>query len=211
MGLFDRKKTDYFDAQPYYTIGGSKTMVFIGLGNPGKEYSANRHNIGFMALDRYHASHDFSDWTLKKDLQAIISTGQIGATRIILVKPNTFMNASGEAALKIQKFYRIYNSETIVVHDELDIDFGTIRTKVGGGSAGHNGIKSVSYLLGEDYGRIRIGIGPKKPVQIDTADFVLQDFTKEEQELIPKILQETCSLLDEASTGKLPEHTIAIQ
>lgn len=185
-------------------------MLFIGLGNPGKEYAANRHNVGFMAIDRYHMSHDFSDWTLKKDLQVMIASAQIGSSKIILAKPTTFMNKSGDAVQKLQKFFQIYNNGTVVVHDEIDVEFGTIRTRIGGGNAGHNGIKSIAEQLGEDFGRVRIGIGPKKPEQMDSADFVLQDFSKKEQELIPKILQETSSILDEASVGELPEHTLKV-
>ena len=210
MGLFDRKKTSFYDSQPYYTIGNERTLLVIGLGNPGKEYSANRHNVGFMVLNKYHSTHDFSGWNLKKDLQAVISTGQVGSTRVILAKPTTFMNNSGEAAQKIQKFYRIYNQDTVVIYDDIDVNFGTIRTRTGGGTAGHNGVKSLSHILGEDYGRIRVGIGPKKPAQIDSADFVLKDFTKSEQENIPKILNEVCSLTDEATVGALPEHTVSI-
>lgn len=210
MGLFDRKRTDYHDSMPFYTIGDSKTVLFVGLGNPGKEYTANRHNIGFMTLDKYQTTHDFSSWTIKKDLQAMISIGQVGSTKVILVKPTTFMNSSGEAVQKIQKYYRLYNQATVIVYDDIDVAFGTIRTRIGGGSAGHNGIKSLSAQLGEDYGRVRVGIGPKKPIQIDSADFVLQDFSKKEQESIAKIINEACSLLDEATVGELPEHTIKV-
>lgn len=210
MGLFDRKQTSFHDAQPYYTIGDSKTVLFVGLGNPGKEYVANRHNIGFMTMDKYQTTHDFSGWTIKKDLQAMVCTGQIGSTKVILAKPTTFMNNSGDSVQKIQKYYRLYNQATTVVYDDIDVAFGTIRTRIGGGSAGHNGIKSVSAQLGEDYGRVRVGIGPKKPAQIDSADFVLQDFSKTEQESIAKIINEACSLLDEATVGELPEHTIKV-
>jgi len=210
MALFDRKKTTYESASPYYTIGDTGTLLVIGLGNPGEEYAANRHNIGFMALDAYQATHDFSGWSMKKDLQAMVATGQVGSTRVILAKPSTFMNNSGDAAQKLQKFYRIYNQHTVVIHDELDVDFGTIRSRTGGGSAGHNGIKSLSAQLGEDYGRMRIGIGPKTHDQIDSADFVLQDFSKNEQASIAKILKESCSLLDETTVGQLPEHTIKV-
>jgi PTH1 family peptidyl-tRNA hydrolase len=210
MGLFDRKKTTFDSVAPLYTVGNSKTLLVIGLGNPGDEYANNRHNIGFMVLDKYQTSHDFSGWVQKKDLGCELAIGQIGSTRVILAKPTTFMNNSGDAAQKLQKFYRIYNQETVVIHDELDIEFGTIRTRMGGSSAGHNGIKSLSSQIGEDYGRIRIGIGPKKPEQIDSADFVLQDFSSEQQELLPKIINEACSLTDEATTGQLPEHTTTI-
>lgn len=210
MGLFDRKKTSFYDSQPYYTIGNEKNLLIVGLGNPGKKYAANRHNLGYMSLDKYHSTHDFSNWTEKKDLKALISTGNVGSTRVILAKPTTFMNNSGEAVLAIQKFYRIYNQDTVVVYDELDVDFKTIRTRYGGGSAGHNGVKSISKLVGEDYGRVRVGIGPKNPPQIDSADYVLQDFNKDEQEVIAKIVTEVSSLLDEATAGELPEHTVSI-
>jgi PTH1 family peptidyl-tRNA hydrolase len=121
------------------------------------------------------------------------------------------MNNSGESAQKLQKFYRVYNPETVVVHDELDIDFGTIRTRIGGGSAGHNGIKSLTDTLGEDYGRVRVGIGPKTHAKMDSADFVLQDFSTEQKELLSKLINEACSLLDEATTGILPEHTVTVE
>ena len=210
MGLFDRKKTSIDNVAPLYTVSNSQTLLIIGLGNPGPEYTNNRHNMGFMVLDRYQTSHDFSGWVAKKDLNCELSTGQIGSTRIILAKPTTFMNNSGDCAQKLQHFYKIYNQATVVVHDELDVDFGTIRTRYGGSSAGHNGIKSISGILGEDYGRIRVGIGPKKPIKIDSADFVLQDFSKEQKELLPKIINEARSFLDEATAGKLPEHTVTV-
>jgi len=210
MGLFDRKKTTFDSVAPLYTVGNSKTLLVIGLGNPGPEYVNNRHNIGFMVLDKYQTSHDFSGWVYKKDLGCELAIGQIGSTRVILAKPTTFMNNSGDAAQRLQKFYRIYNQGMVIVHDELDVAYGTLRTRIGGGSAGHNGIKSLSTQLGEDYGRIRIGIGPKTPEQIDSADFVLQDFSTKELELLPKIINEACSLIDEATTGQLPEHTITL-
>lgn len=210
MGLFDRKKTSYYDSQPFYTIGGERTLLVIGLGNPGEKYAANRHNIGFMALDRYQGAQSLGNWTLKKDLEAMLSIGQVGQTRVILAKPTTFMNESGRAAQKIQQFYKISNSDTVAVYDELDVEFGTLRSRVGGGSAGHNGIKSLIQNLGEDFGRIRIGIGPKKPSQIDSADFVLQDFSKKEQEAIPKILREANTLLDEATAEPLRTTSLTI-
>jgi PTH1 family peptidyl-tRNA hydrolase len=210
MALFDRKRSSYESVAPLYTLGSSQTLLVVGLGNIGSEYVNTRHNLGFMVLDKYQTTHDFSGWTNKKDLKCEIATGQIGSTRVILVKPTTFMNNSGEAVQKIQKFYQIYNSSTLVIHDELDIDFGTIRSRTGGSSAGHNGIKSLSELLGDDYGRIRIGIGPKSHDKMDSADFVLQDFSKEQQELIPKIVNEVCNMIDERTTGQLPEHTITV-
>lgn len=208
MGFFDRKRTTYEDSSPLYTIGNSHTLLVIGLGNVGDEYVHTRHNIGFDVIDSYHQTHNFSGWVEKKDLSCLLATGQIGATRVLLAKPTTFMNLSGEAAQKIQKFYKIANSDTLVVHDELDVPFGVLRTRTGGGSAGHNGIKSLIALIGEDFGRIRVGIGPKDPPAIDSAAFVLQRFSKEQLELIPKIAKTCCALVDERTVSTLPEQTI---
>lgn len=138
------------------------------------------------------------------------AVSQVGQTRVILIKPTTFMNESGRAVQKVQQFYKIPNADTLVVFDELDVEFGTIRTRIGGGSAGHNGIKSLIQHLGEDFGRIRVGIGPKKPAQIDSADFVLQDFSKKEQELVPKILREVSTIIDEVTAGPLQEQTLKV-
>ncbi|MDQ3093827.1 MAG: aminoacyl-tRNA hydrolase [bacterium] len=199
MGLF-QKKTVPADSKPLYSIGGQKTLLIIGLGNIGKEYEDTRHNIGFEVADAFAANHDFG-WVNKKDLHCHLASGIIGSTRVIIVKPTTFMNESGQAAQAVQHFYRVYNPETFVVHDELDIDLGVIKTKIGGGSAGHNGIKSLVQNLGDDFGRIRIGIGPKKPTQIDSADFVLAKFTKEEQANLKQIINESCSILDELTAS----------
>ncbi len=210
MGLFERKRSTFDSVAPLYTIGDSQTLLVIGLGNIGKDYVGNRHNVGFMVLNKYQTSHDFSGWVTKKDLACEISIGQVGSTRVILAKPTTLMNNSGEAAQKLQSFYHAYSPDTVVVHDELDIDFGTIRTRVGGGSAGHNGIKSLLTHIDEDFARIRIGIGPKQPPQINSADFVLQDFDVKEQKILTKIINESCTILDERTTGQLDERTITI-
>lgn len=210
MGLFDRKKTSYFDSQPLYTVGNGKNLLVVGLGNIGVEYAQTRHNIGFMAIDRYKESHDFDGWIEKKDLLCYQSTGMIGNTRVILIKPITMMNSSGEAVQKVQHFYKISESDTLVIHDELDIDFGTIRTRAGGSSAGHNGVKSLLEHLDEGFGRIRVGIGPKTPAKIDSADFVLKKFNDEQSALLPKILREVCALIDERTAGKLPQQTSTV-
>jgi len=211
MGLFDRKRTDYHESQPLYTLGDSKTLLVVGLGNIGSEHRNNRHNVGFMALDKYHKSHDFSDWIEKKDLQCYISTGNIGSTRVILIKPTTMMNLSGEALQRVQQFYKISNNDVISVYDELDVHFGTIRVRSGGGSAGHNGVKSLIQHTGGEFDRVRIGIGPKTHKQMDSADFVLQDFSEQQHEVLNKILREACALIDERTVGPLNEHTIEIE
>jgi PTH1 family peptidyl-tRNA hydrolase len=210
MALFDRKRTNYETVAPLYTIGNSQTLLVIGLGNIGSKYAKTRHNVGFMVLDKYQTTHDFSGWINKKDLACELSIGQVGATRVILIKPTTFMNNSGESVQKVQKFYQIYNSDTLVVHDELDIEFGTIRTRSGGSSAGHKGIKSLSSFIGDDYGRVRVGIGPKTNSDIDSADFVLQNFNAEQQEKLPNIINEVCSIIDERTAGPLFEQTLTV-
>ena len=161
----------------------------------------SRHNVGFMCLEEFARKNKFDVWQSKKDLKCQITSQTLGDTRVILCKPQTFMNLSGEAVQAIQHFYKLTNTQTLVVHDELDVNFGQVRMRVGGSSAGNNGIKSVSQHVGEDYGRVRIGIGPKRPEQIDTADFVLQDFSKEEQEKLPAMLREVSSILSEYSYG----------
>lgn len=210
MGLFDRKKTNYYESQPLYTLGNSKTLLVVGLGNVGGRYTHNRHNVGFMVVDRYRTSHELSEWVEKKDLRCYFSTGDVGGTRVILIKPTTLMNLSGESLHAVQNFYKIDDIDTLVVYDDLDVNFGTIRTRSGGGSAGHNGIKSLLQHTKDDVGRIRVGIGPKEPVQIDTADFVLQDFSGKQKDSLEKILREACVLIDERTTGQLADQTIKV-
>jgi len=185
----------------FTTVGLNKSLLIVGLGNPGEEYTGSRHNTGFMCLDEFARKNDFGPWVAKKDLKCEMTSQTLGDTRVILCKPQTFMNLSGEAVQALQHFYKLNNTQTIVVHDELDVNFGQIRMRVGGASAGNNGIKSVSQHVGEDYGRVRVGIGPKKPEQIDAADFVLQDFSKAEQAKLPDMLRETNAILSEYSYG----------
>lgn len=209
MALF-QKRPELGDAIQFYTLGQNKTVLLVGLGNIGKDYDGTRHNIGFACLDHFVAKsrEDMSGWIEKKDMKCHLSTGRIGDTRVIAMKPTTLMNLSGEAVQLVANFYKIAPSQTAIIHDELDIDFGLIRTRLGGGAAGHNGIKSVTQHFGEDTGRIRIGIGPKQPEQIDSADFVLAPFTKKEQSQLPNLYQEVHALLGEYLYGtNLPTDT----
>lgn len=210
MGLFDRKKTNYSDSQPLYTLGNNQTLLVVGLGNIGAKYAKNRHNVGFMAIDRYKESHEFGDWMEKKDLKCHLTANNVGSTRVILAKPTTLMNLSGESVQRIMQFYKVSEMDLLVIHDELDIEFGAIRCRVGGSSAGHNGIKSLLTHLQPEFGRVRVGIGPKSPSKIDSADFVLQDFSAEQVEKLPKILKEVCALIDERTVSPLLDATISI-
>lgn len=200
MALF-QKRPQVTNPVQFTTVGLNKTLLLVGLGNPGDEYAATRHNVGFMALDEFARKNNFDPWMNKKDMKCELTQQTLGDTRVILIKPQTFMNLSGEAVHAVQHFYKLNNSQTIVVHDELDVNFGQIRMRAGGSPAGNNGIKSVSQHIGQDYGRVRIGIGPKKPERMDTADFVLQDFSKVEQEKLPALLREVSAILSEYSYG----------
>jgi PTH1 family peptidyl-tRNA hydrolase len=200
MALF-QKRPQVTNPVQFTTVGLNKSLLIVGLGNPGEEYAGNRHNVGFMCLDDFARKNGFDPWTHKKDLKSELTQQTMSDTRVILVKPQTFMNLSGEAVQAVMHFYKLNNTQLIVVHDELDVNFGQIRMRAGGGSAGNNGIKSVSQHIGEDYARVRIGIGPKAPAQMDSADYVLQDFNAEEQAKLPALKREITALLSEYAYG----------
>lgn len=198
------------DPTNFYTVGLNKTVLLVGLGNPGEKYEMTRHNAGFMCLDEFvSATEEMTEWMQKKDLKCLISTGRVGNLRVISIKPTTFMNKSGEAIQAVMSFYKINPEQMLAIHDELDIDFGQIRLRQGGSDAGHNGIKSVTKQIGEDYGRVRIGIGPKEPASINSEDFVLQKFSKAEQEQLPNLVREVSAIINEYLFGeqKLPHET----
>jgi PTH1 family peptidyl-tRNA hydrolase len=186
----------------FFTVGLNKTLLIVGLGNIGDEYIGTRHNIGFACADDFVNACDLGSWTNKKDLKCLMADGRLGESRVIVIKPTTLMNLSGEAVQAVAHFYKIPTANIAVVHDELDVEFGQIRSRAGGSSAGHNGIKSVTKQLGdENYGRLRVGIGPKKPKQMDSADFVLQAFSKTEQKQLPALLKESTAILTEFVYG----------
>ena len=152
--------------------------LFAGLGNPGGKYAGNRHNIGFMAVDRIAANHGFGPW--RKACQGLVSEGRLADTKIILLKPETFMNLSGQSVQSAMTFYKIPPADLVVFHDELDLAPGKLKVKQGGGHAGHNGLRSISGHVGEAYGRVRLGIG--HPGDKDAvAQYVLHDFAKADQ------------------------------
>ncbi|MDB5166571.1 MAG: Peptidyl-tRNA hydrolase [Candidatus Saccharibacteria bacterium] len=208
MSLFTLRPESGTVAQ-YYTIGNNQTVLLVGLGNVGKEYEGTRHNVGFDVLDAFVEKVGLSGWQDKKDMKCHLASGTVGTKRVIAIKPTTFMNLSGEAVQAVAHFYKIAPSDVLVIHDELDIPFGQIRLRVGGGPAGHNGIKSVSQHIGPDYGRVRIGIGPKLHDKQDSSDFVLAKFSKEQVELLPALRKEVVSILTEYVYGSqaLPTET----
>lgn len=193
----------------FYTVGLNKTLLLVGLGNPGKEYELTRHNVGFLCLDNFVAKTDgMEDWVEKKSLKCQISTGRLGDARVLAIKPTTFMNLSGQAVQAVINFYKLSTEHIAVVHDDLDIDFGQIRLRIGGTAAGHNGIKSITEQIGEDYGRVRVGVGPKRPARIKSEDFILQKFSAEEQAQLPNLTREVTAILSEFIYGSdLPHET----
>ncbi len=160
--------------------------LFVGLGNPGAKYARNRHNIGFMALDRIAADHGFGPW--KKAFSGLMAEGRLGQEKVVLLKPETFMNLSGQSVQGAVAFYKLALNEVVVFHDELDLAPGKMRVKQGGGHAGHNGLRSIHGHLGEAYGRVRLGIG--HPGHKDAvAGYVLNDFAKADADWLEDLLR----------------------
>jgi peptidyl-tRNA hydrolase, PTH1 family len=161
--------------------------LVVGLGNPGTKYILTRHNIGFMVLDVLCQQ---AGGTWKNEHNADVLKTTFEKTQVILAKPQTFMNRSGESVQPLASFYKIPPENIIVAQDEVDLPFGGIKFQIGRSAGGHNGIKSVTEKLGTDkYYRLRIGVGRPAIPQMDTADFVLQNFSKEEQKQVPQILE----------------------
>ena len=186
---------------PLYTLSASKTLLIVGLGNIGDEYANTRHNIGFMCLDDFAKKNNFDAFINKKDLKCHFTQKSFGQTRVILVKPTTYMNLSGESVQAVQAFYKISPDKTVAIYDELDIEFGQIRMRTGGSAAGHNGVKSMIQHIGEDFGRVRVGIGPKTHEKMDSADFVLGKFSKDQQTKLPTLYSEINSILTDTIYG----------
>lgn len=154
-------------------------FLIVGLGNPGSRYARNRHNLGFQVLDRLAARHDLRFDRSQK--QALVAQGTIAGQRVLLAKPQTYMNASGEAVAPLARFYQIPLDRVMVIFDDLDLPLGTLRLRPGGGAGGHNGMRSIIHHLGSDaFPRLRIGIG-RPPGRMAPTAYVLQDFRPEEE------------------------------
>ncbi|MBV9530373.1 MAG: aminoacyl-tRNA hydrolase [Bradyrhizobium sp.] len=152
-------------------------QLFVGLGNPGAKYARNRHNIGFLAVEEIAQRHGFRPW--RRRFQGETSEGALGGDRVILLKPSTFMNESGRAVREAANFFKIGAGEVTVFQDELELPPAKVRVKVGGGIAGHNGLRSISSYVGNDYRRVRLGIGHPGVKELVHA-YVLSDFAKED-------------------------------
>ena len=165
--------------------------LIVGLGNPGKKYANNRHNLGFMVSDAYVGSIGGS-WQKSADLMCDI----VKLKDLLVIMPTTFMNESGQAVLAVVNFYKIDPKEILVIHDDLDLEFGKIRLAFNGSSAGHKGVESIIVGLGSvDFGRLRAGVGRPQNLQQDPKDFVLEDFGQEEKKQVPQILKRACEAI----------------
>ena len=173
--------------------------LWVGLGNPGGKYAGNRHNIGFMALDSVADDHGFGPW--KSKFQAEISEGRLGSEKVLLLKPQTFMNLSGQSVGEAMRFYKLTPDDVTVFHDELDLAPGKLRVKTGGGHAGHNGLRSIHQHIGAEYHRVRLGIG--HPGHKDrVAQYVLNDFAKADQDWLDDLLRGICDGAPELANGE---------
>ena len=162
-------------------------QIWAGLGNPGAQYALHRHNVGFMAVDLIAEVHDFSPWT--KKFRSLVAEGRVGRHRILLLKPQTFMNASGDAVSQALRFYKLDLDALTAFHDELDLAPMKVKVKQGGGTAGHNGLRSIDAHLGPDFRRVRMGIGHPGPGQKEkVTPHVLGNYAKSEIEPLADLL-----------------------
>tara|TARA_B100001115_G_scaffold178735_1_gene168588 strand:+ start:524 stop:1084 length:561 start_codon:yes stop_codon:yes gene_type:complete len=172
-------------------------LLFVGLGNPTPDSENNRHNVGFKIIDSINKKFSLSKQ--KPKFKGLLTTGNIDDKKVYAIKPLTFMNNSGICIRELIEYFKINSEDVIVFHDDLDLEFGKIKAKIGGSSAGHNGVASIDKFIGKDYSRVRIGIGKPKN-NIEVADYVLQNFTEEETigiEKISKDITESISILVE--------------
>jgi len=172
------------------------TILIFGLGNPGKKYEYTRHNAGFMFLnyffENFREEFGFSDWELKKKLDAEISAGKIDGAKIILAKPQTFMNLSGQSVLAAKKYYKVRQEDFFIIHDEIDLPLGSFRFSNDSSAAGHKGAQNIIDALGtKNFLRLRIGIDNRESKKIETEKYVLGKFTEKELKILRKILGET--------------------
>ena len=160
--------------------------IFAGLGNPGGQYAQNRHNIGFMAVDAIADAHQFQPW--KARFQGQVAEGRLGGDKVLLLKPATFMNLSGQAVGEAMRFYKLAPADVVVFHDELDLAPGRLKVKTGGGHAGHNGLRSIHAHIGEAYARVRMGIGHPGRKEL-VSGYVLHDFAKADADWLDDVLR----------------------
>ncbi|MHA7777017.1 aminoacyl-tRNA hydrolase [Roseibium sp. M-1] len=174
--------------------------LIVGLGNPGAKYEGNRHNIGFMAVDEIHRRHSgFQPWRAR--FQGQVSEGRLGSEKVLLLKPSTYMNESGRAVGEAMRFFKIEPDDVVVLYDELDLPPAKFRMKKGGGHGGHNGLRSITAHIGENYRRLRLGIGHPGEKKL-VSNYVLGDFAKADRDWLEPLLMEVADNADLLAEGK---------
>ncbi|MBU1213117.1 MAG: aminoacyl-tRNA hydrolase [Alphaproteobacteria bacterium] len=181
--------------------------LIVGLGNPGQKYERNRHNVGFMAVDRIADRLEFGPY--RRRFQGLIAEGRIGEQRAVILKPQTYMNEAGQSVGEAARFLKIDEEDVIVLYDEIDLFPGKLKAKLGGGNAGHNGLKSISAHLGNDYTRIRIGVGHPGRKEL-VAGYVLHDFSRSDQDWLEPLLEAIAKSAVPLAEGDLARFTAAV-
>ena len=185
--------------------GSKRTMLIVGLGNIGKKYVNTRHNLGFIAVEKYADTKKLPSFKRNKKLDSYISKAGVDGVDIILAKPTTLMNLSGQAVYKIMNYFDINNEDILVIHDDLDLATGVIRQRMGGGSGGHNGIKSITKHIGENYARLRIGID--RP-NTSSEEYVLKDLSGPQLSIINSKWDKVVESIDQFIQKQYTDHTI---
>lgn len=184
--------------------------LFVGLGNPGPKYARTRHNIGFMAVDRIASEHGFAPWRAK--FQGSVAEGRLGPEKVVLLKPETFMNLSGQSVGEAMRFFKLEPADLVVFHDEIDLAPGKLKVKTGGGHAGHNGLRSLHSHVGENYIRVRMGVGHPGRKEV-VAGYVLHDFPKADDDWLDDMLRgvsDGAAALAAGDTGKF-QNAVALR
>ena len=185
--------------------------LFVGLGNPGEKYARHRHNVGVMALDRIAQAHDAGPW--RRRFQGETAELSLGGERVVLLKPTTYMNESGRSVGEAQRFLKIPVNDVYVFHDEIDLAPGKVKVKAGGGNAGHNGLRSITAHIGNDYNRVRIGVGHPGVKEV-VPHYVLHDFAKAEYEWLEPLLEamaESARYLAQGDSARFLSHVARIE
>jgi PTH1 family peptidyl-tRNA hydrolase len=179
-------------------------FLLVGLGNPGAKYNNTRHNIGFIASDILSTCYNFV-WSTKSKFNAEIACGDLEFGKVVLCKPNTFMNLSGASVSSLSSFYKLKPENVIVIHDDVDVPLGRMKYKLGGGAGGHNGLKSIDSNIGINYHRIRIGVGRPEDPRYNISDFVLGKFSKDEEEIVMITIHKILDILPFLYENKIKE------
>lgn len=175
--------------------------LFVGLGNPGGAYARNRHNVGFMAVDAIAAAHGFTPWRAK--FHGEVAEGRLGTEKVLLLKPGTYMNLSGDAVQAAMAFYKLVPADVVVFHDELDLPPERVRVKTGGGHAGHNGLRSIDAHIGPAFVRVRLGIGHPGDKKLVTS-YVLGDFARQEAPWVENLMKGVAAGAPRLAAGDAP-------